>query len=190
MPKDNTSSHQMFLGNGKSTYLTASQTISLASMIDKDVLNRSAIIYHRFIVNHTFYTSETENRSHRHCDFFARFSHPTIKFGIVVGLFSVKPECVCGYVDFQECQCQVAHIVILQRLHCETGFVFSDRECNVSSHFLKEYHEAQNMEVIKPEQLKAKCIPLKLGNRYFLCEMPCRFMEIDLYITNYFTVLS
>lgn len=163
------------LGNGKSTYLTASQTISLASMIGKDVLNRSAIIYKRFIVNHMLYTSESYNRSHRHCDFFARVSHPTIKFGIVVALFSVKPECQCSDADMQDCQCQVFHIVILRRLHCDTGFLFSNRECNVWSHFLKEYHETQDIKVIKPEQLQAKCIPLKLGSRYFLCEMPCRF---------------
>ena len=163
------------LGNGKPVYLTASQTVSFAAMMDKDVSNRSAILYNRFVVNHVLYTAQSYNRSHRHHNYFVRIASPETKYGIIVGLYSIKPDCQCSSADLQTCQCQVHNVVILKELQCETGSLFSNTECGISSHFLKEYTETPQTIAIKPEQLQTKCIHLTLGNRDFVCEMPCRF---------------
>ena len=163
------------LGNGKPVFLTGRQTISVASMIDKDILNRSAIVYNRFIINHVLYTSQTYNRSRRHCDFFVRVSEASVKYGKIVGLYSIKPDCQCTNTDMQSCQCQVHHIVIVKELVGTAGSLFSNNECGASSHFLSEYTETEQTVAIKPEQLHIKCIALKGRNGNFVCEMPCRF---------------
>jgi hypothetical protein len=90
----------------------------------------------------------------------------------VSGLGNGKPVYLTAS---QTCQCQVHNVVILKELQCETGSLFSNTECGISSHFLKEYTETPQTIAIKPEQLQTKCIHLTLGNRDFVCEMPCRF---------------
>ena len=46
------------LGVGKPISLTASQTVLLALLVDRDVVNRSATVYNRFVVNHVMYTAQ------------------------------------------------------------------------------------------------------------------------------------
>jgi hypothetical protein len=163
------------LGVGKPVFLTASQTVSLATFIDRDVLNRSATVYNRFVVNNVLYTAESYTRSIRHHDSLVRFDHAASKYGRIIGLYTAKPDCCCSEAEIQACECTVYTVVILKILHCETGSLFSSAECGVTSHFLKEYTDSYTTVAIHPEQLDVKCIDLKLSNRQFLCEIPCRF---------------
>ena len=158
------------LGNGQSRRLTASET--------NDVVNRSATVYNRFIVNHVLYTSESYTRSQRHRDYHVRTESSTIKYGIIVGLYCVKPECECGNAELQACQCEIYYFVIVKELRqCEGRSLFSNNQCRVTSHYVKEYVSTNQTLAIKPEQLQAKCIHLMLRNRDFICEMPCKFYE-------------
>lgn len=161
------------LGVGKPIFLTASQTISLGLLIGRDVLNRSAIIYDRFIINHVLYTGRGYTRSTRHHDFMVKFHHHTSQYGIILGLYVTKPDCQCTDEELQACQCPVYNVVIVKVLKCESGSLFT--ECGVSSHFLKEYTEDYSTVSIYPEKLQAKCIAMKVRNRHFLCEVPCKF---------------
>lgn len=164
------------LGNGQAVRLTASETISLGLVINKDVVNRSATFYNRFIVNHVLYTAQSYTRSQRHHDFYVRIVSSTTKYGIIVGLYTVKPDCQCSNAELQACECELYHVVIIKVLrHCEGRSLFSNNECGVASHFVKEYVDTHQIMVIKPEQLEAKCINLKMRNRDFLCELPCKF---------------
>lgn len=163
------------LGVGKAVHLTASQAVSLASLLDKDVVNRSAITYNRFVVNHVLYTAQSYTRSNRHHDFLVQIDNSAAKYGIILGLFTVKPDCQCSEADMQACPCSVYHVVILKVLQCETGSLFSNTECGVNSHYLREYTESHRTIAINPDQLQRKCIKLNLGTRRFLCDIPCRF---------------
>lgn len=162
------------LGKGKPAYLTAAQSVSLALLIGRDVVNRSATEYNRFIVNHILYTAQSYTRSNRHHDFLVKYDHEA-KYGIVLGLYTVKPDCQCNEADMQGCQCTIYNVVLLRELQCETGSLYSSKECEVVSHFLKEYVESHGIVAICPESLHNKCINLKLRNRQFLCEIPCQF---------------
>ena len=131
------------LGNGKPAHLTASQTVSFASLINQDVLNRSATAYSRFVVNNILYTSHTYSRSNRHHDYFVRFTNSGSMYSIIIGLYTIKPDCECSKGDLQACQCEVHNIVLLKELQCERGAFFTNTECRVMSHFLREYIETQ-----------------------------------------------
>lgn len=163
------------LGVCKPAHLTAAQVIAVELVIGREVVNRSANVYNRFVVNHVLYTSMNYTRSNRHRDDVVKFDHPSAKYGRIVGLYSTKPDCHCSETDIQACRCTVYNVVILRVLECEAGALHCDTQCRVTAHFLKEYTEGYRTVAIHPEQLLIKCIGLELGNRQFLCEMPCRF---------------
>ena len=163
------------LGAGKPTVLTASQAVALSALINKDIANRRATVFNRFVVEHVLYTADNYTRSTRHHDFVVRFDHPSPEYGIILGLFTTKPDCLCSQVDLQVCQCPVYNVVMVKLLKCETGPLFSDAECGATSYFLKEYTEDHRTTAIFPHQLRMKCINLKLDKHHFVCELPSRF---------------
>ena len=167
--------HVTTLGNGKPITITAAQAVSLATMLDQDVPNRKATIYSRFVVKHVLYTSQSYRRSQRHHDYFVRISHPTAKYGIIDGLYSVKPDCCCSSSVLQLCTCIIYNVVFVKVLECTTSVLFTDHDCRVSCDFLREYTLSQRSLCIRPEQVLSKCIRMNLGDRNFICELPCRF---------------
>ncbi|XP_046842385.1 uncharacterized protein LOC124436497 [Xenia sp. Carnegie-2017] len=164
------------LGNGQAVRLTPSETISVAKMINRDVANRSATLYNRFIVNHVLYTSESYTRSQRHHDYYVQIDSSTTKYGIVVGLYRVQPDCQCSTAELQACQCEVYYVVIVKKLDlCGGRPLFSNKECGVTSHFVRECTNRDQIVALKPDQIKDKGVHLKLRNRDFFFELPCKF---------------
>ena len=119
------------LQHGKHVTLTVAQAVALATMLDQDVANRKATVYSRFVVKHILYTADTYGRSQRHNDYFVCVSHPAAEYGIVEGLYSVKPDCCCSNSALQTCTCSVYHVIFLKVLECTTTALFADQECHV-----------------------------------------------------------
>ena len=78
------------LGSCKPTSLTASQVIALESLTNRDVVNRSAVVYDRFVVNHVLYTSQNYTRAKRHRDDIVKIDHLSANYGRIMGLYTAK----------------------------------------------------------------------------------------------------
>ena len=126
------------LGSCKPTCFTASQVIALESLTNRDVVNQSAVVYDRFVVNHVLYTSQNYTRAKRHRDDIVKIDHLSANYGRIMGLYTAKPECSCSNDELQQCNCTVYNVVILKVFNCESGTPYSDAECSITAHFLKE----------------------------------------------------
>lgn len=73
------------LDTGKPLHLTATQAIAIGTLIGKDVENRTALVFNRFIINNILYTSITYTRANRHNDSHVVIEHPERKYCAVQG---------------------------------------------------------------------------------------------------------
>ena len=100
----------------------------------------------------------------------------TTKYGIVVGLYPVQQDCQCSTAELQACQCEVYYVVIVKKLDlCGGRPLFSNKECGATSHFVRECTNRDQIVALKPDQIKDKGVHLKLRNRDFFFELPCKF---------------
>ena len=123
------------MGPGKQVYLTATQAIATATLLSKDVHNRTTLISNRFIVNNILYTSINYTRSNRHNNSHVAIEQRDVKYGVIQGLYEVTPECRCD--NLQYCECRKHCIVLVKEFQCLNRPIFSDADCGVQSHFLK-----------------------------------------------------
>ena len=125
------------LGSGKPATLTASQILAVMQLTNLPVHNRSTIVFHRFVANHQFYTSESYQRSTRHRNYAVRVEQQERKYGNIAGLYVVKPECDCSDVELQYCECTKLNIVFVNAMKT-TGFkLYQDLECQIQSDFVR-----------------------------------------------------
>ena len=161
------------MGSGKPLYLTATQAIAIGTFIGKDLQNRTALVFNRFIANNILYTSVTYTRSNCHNDSHVAIDHEDEKYGIVQGLYEIKPGCRCDN-NLQYCACRKHYIVLIKAFQCLRP-MYLDADCGVQSNFLREIIETERVIAIRPASIKNKCVRMKLPQRNFLCVIPCRF---------------
>jgi hypothetical protein len=164
------------LDNGKPVHLTARQAIAIGALIGKDVENREALAFNRFIIKNILYTSIAYTRATRHNDSHVVMEHPESKYGAVQGLYELKPDCRCDNSDLQYCECRKYCIVLVNSFQCFSRRpLYADAECGVQCDFLIEFIDTDRVVAIPPGKIKNKCIKIELSQRNFVCEMPCRF---------------
>ena len=82
------------LGSEKYVALSAHRILAIQDLLNVDVINRSAIMYDRFIYNHKLYSSTTYTRSKRHSNHCICFEH-TSRRGVAhrdTGRFPGRPQ--------------------------------------------------------------------------------------------------
>jgi hypothetical protein len=164
------------LGNGKPAILTASQVLAVMQLTNLMVHNHSAIVFDRFVANNQLHTSDSYKRSARHHNFAVSVQHPEFKYGNISGLYVVKPECDCNSAELQYCECTKYNIVLVNSMKRTGQRLYRDSNCQINCHFVEEVVEDTRVFGLFPSMTDIKkCMTIKLGNRCFMCALPCRF---------------
>ena len=160
------------VGKGRSVHLTASQVLAVQDLLGVEVRNRDGIMYSRFVANKKMYTSIDYVRAKRHIDRNISFEHDQYTFGIIIGLLSIKPECLCSIEELQYCNCSSYITALVQPMIVCGRPLFRDTDFNVNSFFLAEVDHARVQIAIYPNQINKKCILLTLEGKQFFCPLP------------------
>ena len=162
------------LGSGKVVKLDAHWLVALQDLFDTIVINESGDLYERFVCNHQLYSSVNYTRSKRHTNHHISFRHPVYTYGIVLGLLNVKPSCCCSLEISQYCQCSMYSVIIVKAIESSQRMLFRDLDCNISSKFIIEVIETNNVIALYPSQIERKCVCLSLGSKTYFCPLPYR----------------
>jgi hypothetical protein len=98
-------------------------------------------------------------------------------YGVVIGLLSIKPECLCNVVELQYCNCRLYNVVLIQPMVVCERPLLRDADFNAKSYFLAEVEEAGLQIAIHPEEIRRKCISLTLENKKYFCPLPYRIND-------------
>ena len=163
---------------GKATQInaTASQTIAIQNLLGLDVLNRSGLLYQRFIHDHQLYSSADYIRSKRHsnCTIMYKGERGSMAYGSVIGLLEVKPHCGCNNSNIQYCNCQQHSVVLVQPMDINNSSLYKDPDYGFRSSFLLEVFDREAIIALFPGEILCKCILMHLGDRKFVCPLPFR----------------
>ena len=164
------------LGSCQRVQLTARQVLAVMQLTNGDVLNRSAVLYKRFVANNQLYTSADYERSKNHHNFDVHVQDSAFPYGAISGLYVVKPDCTCRRVDLQYCQCVEHNIVLVNIMQCIGESLYCDSECVARSGFLQEVVPDPKVFALYPSRtVMTKCIRMVSEGHIFLCKLPYRF---------------
>ncbi len=162
------------LGSGKVVALDAHWLLALQDLLDMVVINEAGDLYERFVCNHQLYSSVNYTRSKRHTNHHVSFRHPVYTHGIVLGLLNVKPSCGCSLEISQYCQCSLYSVIIVKAMEASQRVLFRDADFNISSKFIVEVNETNNVIALYPSQIERKCICLTVDGKTYFCPLPYR----------------
>ena len=100
------------VGKERPVQLTASQVVAVEHLLGLTISKQCGIIYSRFVANHQLYSSVDYVRSKRHVNCNVSFEQDRLMYGSIIGLLSIKPECLCDLVELQ--YCTLYSIVLVQ----------------------------------------------------------------------------
>ena len=168
------------LGHGESVTLSAIQAVAIMTFLElPHISNRRATVYNRFISRKVLYTAQSCTTSNKHHDFTVTVDHPVVKYGTILGLYNVKPNCQCSTIQLQHCQCEVHQVVLINVMECRHTPLFSDRDFNVQSDFIDEVYNIDSIIAMLPESIGGKCICIEMTKNLSV-KCHANFME-----TNY-----
>ena len=166
------------VSKGKATRIniTASQTIAIQNLLNLDVVNRSGLLYQRFVHDHQIYSSVHYTRAKRHsnCTIMFKGETESLEYGTVLGLLEVKPHCECNGNSIQYCNCQQYLVVLVKPMGVNNIDLYKDADFNLSSSFLLDVFDREVVLALFPNQILCKCILMCLGNKKFVCPLPFR----------------
>ena len=142
------------LGSGKVVPLDAHWLLALQDLLDMVVINEAGDLYERFVCNHQLYSGVNYTRSKRHTNHHVSFRHPVYTYGIVLGLLNTKPSCGCSLEIPQYCQCSLYSVIIVKAMEASQRVLFRDADFNISSKFIVEVNETNNVIALYPSQCK------------------------------------
>ena len=129
-------------------------------------------MYSRFVAFNKFFSSVDYVRSKRHINHNITFEHEQhIKYGVIVGLLAIKPECSCN-IELQYCNCRCYHVVLVQPMAMHGRPLYRDTDFNVNSFFLVEVEHAGMQVAVHPRQIMKKCISLTVDEKQYFCPLP------------------
>lgn len=165
------------IGQATPVQLTALQVLAIQQLLGLTLQKQSGFMYLRFVANHQLYTGKGYVRSKKHVNCNVSFEHYRYVYGIVIGLLSIKPECVCNVGELQYCNCRLFNVVLIQPMVVCERPLLRDADFNVKSYFLAEVQEAGLQIAIRPDEIKRKCISLTLENKKYFCPLPYRIND-------------
>ena len=166
-----------FIGCGLLITLDALMLLALENLLNLNVGNSCATMYDRFVYNHKFYSSIHYTQSKRHTNHHVAFQDSILKYGRITGLVSIKPLCCCTLEISQYCKCAVYNIVLVKIMNPSHRILFRDGDFKVTSNFLIELEESDDIIAIYPSQIKRKCICIKLARKMYYCPLPYRIYD-------------
>lgn len=160
------------VGKETSVQLIASQVLAVQILLGVQVRNNCGIMYSRFVAFNKFFSSVDYVRSKRHINHNITFEHEQhIKYGVIVGLLAIKPECSCN-IELQYCNCRCYHVVLVQPMAMHGRPLYRDTDFNVNSFFLVEVEHAGMQVAVHPRQIMKKCISLTVDEKQYFCPLP------------------
>ena len=161
------------VGKETSVQLIASQVLAVQILLGVQVRNNCGIMYSRFVAFNKFFSSVDYVRSKRHINHNITFEHEQhIKYGVIVGLLAIKPECSCNIAELQYCNCRCYHVVLVQPMAMRGRPLYRDTDFNVNSFFLVEVEHAGMQVAVHPRQIMKKCISLTVDEKQYFCPLP------------------
>jgi hypothetical protein len=160
------------VGKERAIQLTASQVLAVQDLIGVEVKKRCGLMYSRFVADKKMYSSIEYVRAKRHINRNITFEHGQYTYGIIVGLLTIKPECLCTMEELQYCNCTSYNVVLVQPKIVRGRPLYRDPDFNLESFFLTEVEHAAVQIAIYPSQIKKKCILLKLEGKEYFCPLP------------------
>ena len=112
--------------------------------------------------------------SKRHTNHHVSFRHPVYTYGIILGLLNFKPSCGCSLEISQYCQCSLYSVIIVKAMEASRKVLFRDVDFNISSKFIIEVNETNNVIALYPSQIERKCVCLTLESKTYFCPLPYR----------------
>ena len=165
------------VGKERPVQLTASQVLAIEQLLDLTISKQCGVMYSRFVANHQLYSSVDYVRSKRHVNHNVSFEHDQYIYGVIIGLLSIKPECLCNLDELQYCNCSCHNIVLIQPMAVCARPLFTDADFNTHSNFLVEVQQARMQIAIHPNQIRKKCIALTLGTKKYFCPLPYQISD-------------
>ena len=161
------------VGKERAIQLTASQVLAVQDLIGIEVKTRCGLMYSRFVAHKKMYSSIEYVRAKRHINRNITFEHCLYKYGIILGLLIIKPECLCTLEQLQYCNCSSYNVVLVQPNIVHGRPLYRDPDFKLDSFFLAEVeHTTVQIIAIYPSQIKKKCILLKLDGKKYFCPLP------------------
>lgn len=134
-------------------------------------------LYDTFVYDHQLFSSVDYVRSKRHTNHSISFKHPVFAYGVILGLLSFRPSCVCTLDLSQYCEYDLYSVVIVKPMKASGQMLYRDADFNVSSSFLIEVNETQHIIALHPSEMERKCISLSLQNKIYFCPLPYRICD-------------
>ena len=174
---NNASGRLVSLGSAKPATLNARMLVALEALLNLTVNNRCGKMYDRFLFSHKLYSSLSYTRSKRHTNHDVLIQHPASKYGRILGLLSIKPLCRCALEASQYCHCTIYNVVFVKLMHASHRMLFRDVDFKVSSNFIVEVEESEDIIAIYPSDIIRKCICVSLGSKAYFCPLPYRIYD-------------
>lgn len=165
------------LGSGKLVTLDARMLVALEDLLNLTVDNRCGKMYDRFLYNHKLYSSLGYARSKRHTNHDVSIQHPASKYGRIVGLLNIKPLCRCTLELSQYCNCTLYNVILIKPMHASHRILFRDVDFNVTSNFIVEVEESDDLIAMYPSEIDRKCICISLSDKTYFCPLPYRIYD-------------
>ena len=102
------------VGKERIIHLAASQQLAIKQLLGREMKKTCGLVFYRFVANHNFYSSVSYIRAKKHINHYISFQHDRFKYGIIIGLVLIKPECMCEVVALQYCNCICYSIVLVE----------------------------------------------------------------------------
>ena len=143
------------------------------------MVDRSGLIFYRFIYNLQLYSSVSYTRAKRHSNSTIAFQDEgdSVAYGTIIGLIEVKPHCDCDISSVQYCDCQQYFIVLVSPMQVNNNSLYKDPDFRYTSSFLVELSDTESVVAMFPDQIRCKCIVMFHGQRKFLCPLPFRIYD-------------
>ena len=162
------------LGSAKLIHLDAHMSENLLNLT---VNNRCGKMYDRFLYNHKLYSSVGYTRSRRHKNHDVSIRHPASNYGRIVGLLKIKPLCCCTLELSQYCACTFYNVVLIKLMHVSHRALFRDVDFHVSSNFIVDVEESDELIAIYPSESGRKCICVNVSDKTYFCPLPYRIYD-------------
>lgn len=135
------------------------------------------VVYSRFIANHSLYSSVDYIGAKRHVNHNVSFQHHRFMYGVIIGLLSIKSECLWNSVLLQYCNCKCYNVVLIQPIRVCARPLFRDTDFNTHIYFLVEVEQTGMQIAIHPNQIRKKCISLTLEDKEYFCPLPYKITD-------------
>ena len=165
------------LGSGKLIHLDACMLVALEDLLNLTVDNPYGKMYYRFLYDHKLYSSLAYTQSKRHTNHDVPIRHPASKYGRIVGLLEIKPLCFCTLQRFQYCNCTLYKVVLVKLMHASQRILFKDVDFHVTSNFIAEVEESDELIALYPSEIDCKCICVNMTDKTYFCPLPYRIHD-------------